>query len=314
MDEEAALTEQAATTSESYHETIARHKREERDLEGKLRALVKCAKGAQKKIVETQVIQMQFDLRARHNDELDRFYEEGNVPDDITVARVNEVEEEDSSLKEQKAVESKKAKAQRKKDKKVQQSQEREATKEAIKASSGPSLRDMELQEINRVLSKESFRVKEMLSDGNCLYRAIADQMNLSEFLWPADMGGGKKGSSVTFIEVRYHTAAFLREHATEFAPFVGVDPDSHEFLEYCGRVESPIASEWGGQVELRAIASCLECPIYVYDSTTPLLVMGEEFEASSKKPLRVTFHRHYFSLGEHYNSVEPMEADECCR
>jgi len=66
-----------SVSTESYQETIARHKREERDLEGKVRALLKAAKGAQKKGVEAQCIQMQYDLRAKHNEELDRFYDEG---------------------------------------------------------------------------------------------------------------------------------------------------------------------------------------------------------------------------------------------
>jgi len=144
------------------------------------------------------------------------------------------------------------------------------------------------------------------------MYRAIADQLNLVKFVWPAD-SRGERSSATNFTEIRRHTAQFMREHSAEFAPFVGLEPESPEFQEYCSKVESAIVSEWGGQVELRAIASWLECPIHVYDSTAPLLIMGEEFVSSTKIPLRVTYHRHYFSLGEHYNSVEPLADDECC-
>jgi hypothetical protein len=48
---------------------------------------------------------------------------------------------------------------------------EREKLKETIKQSSGPSMREIELGQINSTLAKESLRVKEILSDGNCLYR-----------------------------------------------------------------------------------------------------------------------------------------------
>jgi hypothetical protein len=69
------------------------------------------------------------------------------------------------------------------------------------------------------------------------------------------------------------------------------------------------------GQVELRAMAAWLKRPIHIYDSTTPLLIMGEEFASAApgggQRPLVVTYHRHYFSLGEHYNSVE-LIAEEC--
>jgi len=53
----------------------------------------------------------------------------------------------------------------------VSQQADREKRKDAIKESSGPSLRELELQQINSALVKENMVVKEILSDGNCLYR-----------------------------------------------------------------------------------------------------------------------------------------------
>ena len=61
------------TGTESYPECIARHKREMKDMDGKIRALKKTTKGSQKLVIESQIVQMQFDIKARHNDELDRF-------------------------------------------------------------------------------------------------------------------------------------------------------------------------------------------------------------------------------------------------
>ena len=56
--------------------------------------------------------------------------------------------------------------------------------KEVIKASSGPNLREIELLQINKILSKESVRVKEMLSDGNCLYRCARPYvLNYAQYL-----------------------------------------------------------------------------------------------------------------------------------
>lgn len=46
-----------------------------------------------------------------------------------------------------------------------------EKKKEEIRASVGPSLRDVELDKIKLQLSKESLTIKEIISDGNCLYR-----------------------------------------------------------------------------------------------------------------------------------------------
>lgn len=61
--------------------------------------------------------------------------------------------------------------------------------------------------------------------------------------------------------------------------------------------------SEWGGQPELRALASELRCCIWVHSAIGAVVKMGEAFGGP---PLHVSFHRHYYSLGDHYNSVVP--------
>jgi hypothetical protein len=52
-----------------------RHKQESRELEGKIRALLKTAKKSNKAVIEAEAVQMGFDLKARHREELD------NIPD-----------------------------------------------------------------------------------------------------------------------------------------------------------------------------------------------------------------------------------------
>jgi hypothetical protein len=54
----------------------------------------------------------------------------------------------------------------------VSKEQARETQKEELRATnSGPSSRDVELMNLNRKLALEGYRVKEVASDGNCLYR-----------------------------------------------------------------------------------------------------------------------------------------------
>ena len=50
---------------------------------------------------------------------------------------------------------------------------EKERIKEEMIKAAGPSAREEELKVINDVLKKDSLRVKEILSDGNCLYRSV---------------------------------------------------------------------------------------------------------------------------------------------
>lgn len=76
-------------------------------------------------------------------------------------------------------------------------------------------------------------------------------------------------------------------------------------FEEYCDRVIH--TSDWGGQLELRALACALETPIQVFSAESDVIAMGEEFLDNSE-PLQLTYHLHYYTLGEHFNSVTPAE------
>lgn len=62
--------------------------------------------------------------------------------------------------------------------------------------------------------------------------------------------------------------------------------------------------------MELRALSVALERPIHVYSTTTnnnttgPLEILPNT-SPSNEDPIRVSYHRHYYALGEHYNQVQ---------
>ena len=75
-------------------------------------------------------------------------------------------------------------------------------------------------------------------------------------------------------------------------------------------------SAEWGGHPELIALARALRVPIRVHavDAAQPLLFEPEEAaetmgkaEKPLEKPLELTYHRHFYALGEHYNSTLPL-------
>lgn len=69
----------------------------------------------------------------------------------------------------------------------------------------------------------------------------------------------------------------------------------------YCADMER---SAWGGQVELRALSKLFDTRIYVH-SANGELVMGEGEHA-----VHLSYHRHAYALGEHYNSLHPATED----
>jgi OTU domain-containing protein 6 len=110
------------------------------------------------------------------------------------------------------------------------------------------------------------------------------------------------------FNTLRGVAADYLRAHAEDFCPFLGMELGDPEYDAYCAKVASLTEAEWGGQLEIKAISAALQRPILVYSANAPVLCMNDaEASLEDVPPLRITFHRHYFALGEHYNSVMPM-------
>lgn len=102
--------------------------------------------------------------------------------------------------------------------------------------------------------------------------------------------------------------AASLHKHQDEFAPFVEYTNEAPTFDAYVERVET--SADWGGHVELRALSLALERPIIVYSahSVEPVKI---HMEFEDVEPIRLSYHLHYYSLGEHYNCVVKKNGGE---
>lgn len=300
------MSEEGGGLASSMDELIKNHEDEGRGLDFKIKELLKsCKKGKQSQIMEAQVIQMRFDLKAKHRDEINELEERMEslgVHVDVetsssSVSKNNKADDDKSDEVTKLALEkSKIEKAKRKKDKRQLKENDRQLEREAIHANSGPSARETELQAIVQKLTTDGFSVKVIISDGNCLYRAISDQLGLYSSLRHLDHN-----------ELRKIAAQNIREKSAEYCPFLELSPDEPAFEEYCQRVESSSASEWGGQVEIRAISMGLKVPISIYSASAPVLTVGEEFLLEPNSPvIRLTYHECYYALGQHYNSAFP--------
>ena len=95
--------------------------------------------------------------------------------------------------------------------------------------------------------------------------------------------------------------ASVLEENESDYAPFCEFSDEVSTFAQYVDRVRS--SSDWGGHLELRALSVGLKRAIVVYSAVQPKLVLGDE----SDNPIILSFHLHYYSLGEHYNQVVPV-------
>jgi OTU domain-containing protein 6 len=153
-------------------------------------------------------------------------------------------------------------------------------------------------------LARLGLQIKDIPSDGHCMYHAVADQMQLKKLPIAQDVAG--------FQYLRRLTSEYMLTHTDDFLPFMALDEGAaspeEAFEIYCDRVAN--TADWGGQLELRALACALRTPIEVFSAESDVLVMGGEFvdedDASAPK-LQLTYHLHYYTLGEHFNSVTPV-------
>ena len=306
---------------ESLAEMEARHEQECEDLEQKIAELMKTSNKKNRAQNESKAIQMRFDLKAQHIEEEDDLEEDtasGCTEDDATKELVDSVEhlslqakkkkeeEEKEEKRKQDEIEKKLSKSRKKQDKKSAKVKDKQLEKEQMRSESGPSMKEIETEKINSVLQTDATKIKTITSDGNCLYRAIVDQLELHDCLT-------YNNEKLTWSKLRQLAASYMRANSEDFLPFLGLTQTEYE--EYCSHVESDTLAIWGGQLEIKAICSCMGVKIHVYSADSPVLLMGVgDGEISttttcaftSLPPLKISYHKHFYSLGAHYNSVIP--------
>jgi len=195
----------------------------------------------------------------------------------------SKVVDEEAAARERKLAKAKKKRGrQKEKESRVLQQVEEE------NATAGPGLRKIELEQIQAVLTPQKLKVSEVKADGHCLYRAVAAQ------------------TGENYMAIRSFCADTLLKHQDEFSPFCEYTDDVSTFEQYLSKVRN--SAEWGGHLELRALGIALNRPIYVYsvqNGAKPLAIHEDSVgEKTDKEPIVLSYHLHYYALGEHYNQV----------
>lgn len=255
--------------------------------------------------MEEDIAKLDLKLHARHAKELSSLgddREESSSGLDRVITALSGVSASGGPPQMQKPT-----KAQKRRDKRAQQEVERE---QKIKEEQNNVVSDrvIENQQLEVKLRPLGFTLKEIKPDGHCLYRAVEDQLSL----YPGTC------LQSSFQELREVAASYMRSHVEDFVPFIVTEDDDGEesqearFERYCQEVEG--TATWGGQLELDAIAHSLQKHIVVFSGDLPEVEMGKEYERvpaegneSVNPSLRLSYHRHAFGLGEHYNSVVPL-------
>lgn len=271
----------------------ARHKKERKELQAKIQSLKKTAgKGDKKKKKEIleEIARLEVDLDTRHASELAQNESEQNCVDSNNIA---------DSDRDESDAKGRISKAQKRRDKKAAEEKVRQAEIAAQEELNKSGPRALEVDTIRKLLAGRHLVLQPIPSDGDCLYNAIRNQLKVTDRHVP-DVGE-LRSQTADYIEANKETLIFYMTHAE-----TGDSLSDEEFVKYCSAIRSTPA--WGGQVEITALSSVLKVPIEVIQATGPATIQGEdEFKGPN---LIITYHRHMYSLGEHYNGTRPASAD----
>ncbi|KAF2672938.1 cysteine proteinase [Microthyrium microscopicum] len=172
---------------------------------------------------------------------------------------------------------------------------ERQAELAQEEADNLPDLKTQEKERMSSIVKTRGLQEKEVRADGHCLYAAMADQIR--------QRGEQVKVGSVIdlpddFRTVRYVAADYIVEHPDDFIPFLEEDLDT-----YVQKIRD--TGEWGGQIELMALANAYKVQIQVVHGDGNVIPIGD---APDDRKIWLAYYRHGFGLGEHYNSLREVK------
>ena len=151
-----------------------------------------------------------------------------------------------------------------------------------------------EEEDFQILLLQSNLQIKEVKGDGNCLFRAVSDQVY---------------GTDQYYELLREKCMDYLVIMRRFFEPYIGENFD--EYIK-----EKRKNQTWGDDIELEALSEIYSRPVEIYKgSDKPLKTFHENkyysnYDTNSAinftlYPIRLSYHK-----GNHYNSIIPLETD----
>ncbi|KAL6566975.1 OVARIAN TUMOR DOMAIN-containing deubiquitinating enzyme 6 [Orobanche minor] len=123
----------------------------------------------------------------------------------------------------------------------------------------------------------KGLEVRKMVEDGNCLFRAVADQVY---------------GDSELYDLVRQMCIDYMERERNHFSQFM-----TEGFTSYCKRKRRD--KVYGNNIEIQALSEMYNRPIHIYSySTEPINIFHGSYNTDTP-PIRLSYHH-----GNHYNSL----------
>jgi OTU domain-containing protein 6 len=290
-------------------ELLSKHRKEQKDLQSRITQKKKQASKKTRKGVNEECDRLEVELKQKQADEIaaangEPTEKEGELPlDQLDGLTLQQDDEELAPAPKQPApstqtetpAPSQGRKPNRQKERLARRAAEQEelARQAAEEAKNLPDLKQQERERMLSYMKERGLEEKEIRADGHCLYSAVADQ--LAQLDIPIGKAPGSE-PEVPYKVTRSAAASWIENHPDDFEPFL-----EEPLPEYLRKIRE--TGEWGGQLELLALAKSYGVEINVLQDFGRVEKIEPEGGAADKK-IWLGYYKHGFGLGEHYNSL----------
>ncbi|KAH8434967.1 deubiquitinase OTU2 [Aspergillus melleus] len=318
-------------------ELLAKHRKEQKDLQARITQKKKSATKKTRRGINDECDRLQRELSDRHQSEIAQLNGEPTEPvDALEDLDLNDTDGENGNADDADKSQppqtpetpadmtlpsseptsgARQKKPNRQKARLARRAAEQAAQAEiaAEEAAKQTDHRGNEKEVMDGVFKRLGLKEIEINPDGHCLYSAIASQLEESGLglkpdpkrivLQPPTQSRVETVTSPMhdgYRAVRAVTADYIVEHKDDFEAFMEEPLD-----QYTRKIK--LTAEWGGQLELQAIARAYGVEINVIqgDGRIEKIESGDDsLDAENKRVIWLAYYRHTYGLGEHYNAL----------
>lgn len=133
-------------------------------------------------------------------------------------------------------------------------------------------------------LGKLGLQLRDIPGDGNCLFRALGDQL---------------EGHCRNHYKFRFQVANYMSEHRDEFEPFIEDDIPFDRYIKNLSTMGT-----YAGNDAIVAFARLYQVNVVIHQLNSPfLLIQGPKTNIQSTKQIHISYHN-----GDHYSSVRKVD------
>lgn len=323
-------------------ELLSKHRKEQKDMQARITQKKKSATKKTRKGINDECDRLQQELNNKHQAEIAQLNGEAPEPpvdglEDLNLQDTGAVGDKDepqntneesgaapaaSTLDDTSQSTSRNKKPNRQKARMARRAAEQAAQTEIAheEASKQVDHRGNEKEIMDGVFKRYNLKEIEINPDGHCLYSAIANQLDESGLgLRPDPSRFTLQSTTQSRVDtvsapkhdgyraIRAVTADYIAEHKDDFEAFMEEPLD-----QYTRKIK--LTAEWGGQLELLAIARAYGVDINIIqgDGRLEKIESGDidsfDEEEKAKRVIWLAYYRHTYGLGEHYNALIQKE------